>query len=339
MSRNAPSLCDLPRWAVRRTGQVTMALGHNMLHSAVRITSVGDLLGTGFIVTVDSETIPGHSHGYVVTAHHVIARHLEIAMQASDPFTNGDLYPPVTVEDWRQPIDGLDLAVAPVPIQPGQKYCRTRLETAMPTDQLPLPRLGERIYYIGIFEPLKRPMARSGTIGALEQSGIGHEGGYVYDAHLVDCRSYQGFSGSPCVAGIPAAVLNAPPPIDREAFGATQLAAVGDYTMLCGMFTAHYSDEASAGGVVSRYGVGVMLPSGEIRRALMTEEAKQERRRWDEEHTEAEKRAQPPLRNANAGQFAEGEYGRFEDLTRKLVNVPKKELDEAQHDDDGSEAV
>jgi hypothetical protein len=77
--------------------------------------------------------------------------------------------------------------------------------------------------------------------------------------------------------------------LDPEALGranldrnALKLGRIVHYEMLCGMLTRHYSDEVSAEKVVSRYGVGLMVRSHEIREALMTEEAREERRRWDE---------------------------------------------------------
>jgi hypothetical protein len=51
------------------------------------------------------------------------------------------------------------------------------------------------------------------------------------------------------------------------------------------MFTEHYTDEGDLDtnpeSIVIRYGVGVMLRGNEIKRALMTEEARQERRQLD----------------------------------------------------------
>lgn len=330
MSRHATSLCDLPRWAVRRTGDLTMPLHLSMIHSAVRISSFGDLAGTGFIVTVGSETIPGERYGYVITAHHVIDTGLGFEVQVPNPFANGELYPPVPVSDWRQPLSKVDLAVAPFPAPDDRNYQAIDVEDVLPVDRRPRPRLGEQIYYIGIFEPLLRPMARSGTIGALEQSGIPHRGDYKHESdHLVDCRSYSGFSGSPCFAVVPFAQLDQPPPLKLAE--TQRLADVNHWAAPCGMFTAHYSDEETedAKGVVSRYGVGVMLPSSEIRRALMTDGLRNERREWDAERTEAKKRDQPTLRNAGFREADQGEdeFKRFEDLTRKLVSVPKKDLD------------
>ena len=53
---------------------------------------------------------------------------------------------------------------------------------------------------------------------------------------------------------------------------------------LCGMFTSHFSDEDRQRDVPpSRYGMGVMLRSHEIKAALTTEKERERRRGWDHE--------------------------------------------------------
>jgi hypothetical protein len=232
-----------------------------MIHSAVRIIgSVHDdrlvtgerrePVGTGFLVTVPSETIEGLRYGYVLTAHHILFDQDRVEVQAPDPTANGALNPPVTIEDWRQPLKNADLALAP--FHEGNRSDRMFQALQIETDVLPIDKqagLGTPIYYIGILTPLDRPMARSGTIGAVEETGIRHAEGYDYPAHLVDCRSYGGFSGSPCFvqetfAGLaPVAVEGFQQPVGRMYFR----------VRLCGMFTQHLTDSDAA---VSRYGVG-----------------------------------------------------------------------------------
>jgi hypothetical protein len=75
-----------------------MPLDRGMLDCAVRITSLGSLLGTGFLVTVPSETLAGVRWGYIVTAHHVVDKQIEIDVQAPDPDTAGAL---LTRCGWR----------------------------------------------------------------------------------------------------------------------------------------------------------------------------------------------------------------------------------------------
>jgi hypothetical protein len=309
-----------------------MPLPLESLQAAVRITSFGDLLGTGFLVRVLSDAGLG-SYSYLITPHHVIRNHVGIEVEVPNPFTNGALYAPVPVGDWRQPLEGVDLAVAPYLDGEQRNHHAVCSEAIWPGH----PDLGARIYYIGMFEPLNRPIARSGTTAALEQEGIRHSSGaYDFPAHLVDCRSYRGFSGSPCSMEIAFARLNGKdvpewiPQEDRP------VAGMNYYTLLCGMFTSHYTDEDSpqAEGVISRYGVGVMLPSRFILEALMTDDACNERRQWDGERSAAKSQQQPPLQDASARSAkTSDEFFRFEDLAQKLVQVPKKELDDKRREE------
>ena len=164
MPRYGNSLCDLPAWA-RHPGQLSMSLLPGMLWSVVRITDVDNFEGTGFIVSVKSETIPGQRWSYVVTAHHVIRSCMEIGVEAPDAFT-GDLRPAFELRDWRQPIAEMDLAIAPLPDREGQPFRSIDLETeAQKGEDL---YHGVPIFYIGVFNPLKVTMVRSGTLGQLK---------------------------------------------------------------------------------------------------------------------------------------------------------------------------
>jgi hypothetical protein len=59
------------------------------------------------------------------------------------------------------------------------------------------------------------------------------------------------------------------------------LGGLSKFVLVCGMFINHFSDEMSASGAVSRYGVGAMARSEEIKEALMTPEMREERISWD----------------------------------------------------------
>ena len=63
----------------------------------------------------------------------------------------------------------------------------------------------------------------------------------------------------------------------------------------------------------------------------MTDDAKNERREWDKTRQARERRSLPPLENADA--VDQTAYERFEDLTRKLVQVPKSEVDEKSREE------
>jgi hypothetical protein len=99
--------------------------------------------------------------------------------------------------------------------------------------------------------------------------------------------------------------------------------------MLCGMFTEHLDDD-NKDGTVSRYGVGVMLPSREIWRALMTDELREQRREWDEERKRVDESG-PKMRGASVE--GDDQYARFEQLARQLVNTPKPKADQKRGDE------
>jgi hypothetical protein len=237
-----------------------------LLRNVVRITTAGDLLGSGSIVSVRSESGSGQQWPYLVTAHHVVRSQVLIEIDVPDPATD-HLQTGISVDEdqWRQPLPDVDLAVAP---------------------------LGGTVHYLGIFASPDVPMARTATLGAydvpIDKEENGHR--YRYHADLLDCRSYKGFSGSPCLGMLTYAVLDnpagMPPGVAPNPDGTRpQLVHTASYASFCGILTSHYSDEDSidAAGVVSRYGVGVMLPAHYIRHALCDETARSERRVWEAE--------------------------------------------------------
>ena len=151
--------------------------------------------------------------------------------------------------------------------------------------------LGNTVHYIGIFEPINVPMARTGAMGATDVPVDKTEHGvrYQYRGDLIDCRSYAGFSGSPCVATLTYALLDdefpLPPSVPPRRDGSyPKLVRTATLGTFCGILTQHWTDESApdAHGAVSRFGVCVMLPSHYIRTALMSDEAKAERVRWDQ---------------------------------------------------------
>jgi len=326
------SLTDRPEWARAKPGE--MPLHPNMIYSAFRVwgnaldrrSLTGQRwqpIGTGFLATIRSEADPEVRYAYAVTADHVIADQNRVEIQAPNPFGNGELYDPIELTDWRQPIEGLDLAVAP--FDHANQDERTFAAVDFERQVLPanaMPALAATVYYVGLLAPLNRAMARSGTIGALNQEGIRHDGGYEYTAHLVDCRSYGGFSGSPCYLETAFAGLRPVQPTMPIAATWSELEPLGNinyFAALCGMFTQHLETD---GDVVSRYGVGIMLRSDEIREALMSDELRKERREQDDRLSKEEPGG-PHLRNASRSDPGDDEFDRFEDLTRQLVNTPK----------------
>jgi hypothetical protein len=298
-----------------------MAFRPEMLWSVVRITSGGDLRGTGFIVSVASDAIPGRRWRYVITADHVIRYQAPLELEVPDAFT-GALHPPFDFSKaWRKPFDGIDLALAPLPDRPGQPFLDVNLE-AEALDGSVINH-GVPIFYIGIFEDAKTTMVRSGTVGALSVPIQKTNPPYSYDAHLVDCRSYEGFSGSPCFVmfDYPLVEMPAVVPVPARALDDKGPVETAHVAALVGLFTAHYDDENDP--AISKYGIGVMLPMLKIWEALMTDDAKAERREWDEQEMSSRRERQREPTDAGRHPAPGNEFDRFEDLTRHLVSTPK----------------
>lgn len=264
-----------------------MSLGPQHLNSVVRITSVGDFLGSGSIVGVRGEDDPSWVWPFLVTAHHVVRSQIEIAVEIADPRENGVLFPPVAMDPgaWYAPIDGLDLAIAPFPFNEFPTHQLTPLEHFVPANRM--PRLGAPVHYLGVFSPVDAPVCRTGALAAYDIPVDRNEFGnvYRYSAALLDCRSYKGFSGSACFATVPYAIVNDSvksefpsdlPPLPGGL--APELGRLVHEARFCGVLTSHYSDDVAAPDLPSRYGIGVMIPSDLVREALLCDRARKERR-------------------------------------------------------------
>jgi hypothetical protein len=270
-----------------------MSLQADMVHAVFRLTgdyhpgtgfSERGVIGTGFIMTVNSETKPDVKHGYVVTAAHVVKDQSRVDIQTVDSQT-GHLHEPREITGWVEPLPGMDIAVAPIhEPPPDQPVTALALERYLiPNKRIVGLTLGAKVYYIGILTPLDRVMVRAGTIGALDQHGLPEYEGYTQPAHIIDCRSYGGFSGSPCWVEIPVPVLKeySFPVPEGDPQPVAPQGQMGYYVYLAGMFTAHLDETHPHGGPVSLYGVGIMLRGQEIREALMTTVMVDDRKRRD----------------------------------------------------------
>jgi hypothetical protein len=313
-----------------------MPLDYGMLLTAVHLSNGRKALGTGFFVTVESEVPEGDPHGYLVTAYHVIHKVPKVYAQVPNAFGNGEIYPPRLVDNWKRPLGGVDIAVASFEGPEDHNYVGIPFDHIIPTaDGLIYPYLGAHIYYLGLFAPAQRMMARSGTIGALEQTGLSESMGDAkkglkygdYPVHLVDCRSYGGFSGSPCFveSGRPGLLVEPPPTNAPKGIQYPPMGVMHYFATLCGMFVAHYDDVGNKvtnpADVVSKYGVGIMLRGQEIKEALMVKDFQTERRIKDAKaRVEVERNTvKPKLASANDGD--ELTVGAFDDALHRSTRI------------------
>lgn len=206
------------------------------------------------------------------------------------------------------------------------------------------PMAGDRVYFIGLFSPIPAmgernvPLVRSGTLAAWRQSGvpIRTSGGdrFDYTAHLIDCRSYAGFSGSPCVVQFP-----------RELSVGKAGSGVGrpdEATQLIGLVSSHFDQRENADltgemadmgkvGVPVSLGVAAVMPAESIEEVLESEDVVADRERREDEgarRAQEDQMAATPDVVPSDPTDRESEYERFAGLARRVAQVPKREIDE-----------
>jgi hypothetical protein len=300
-------------------------------------TSALQPIGTGFILHVPTR-FDGVYFEYVVTASHVVEGEPETfaRIRTRDGGTKD-----LPAHDWVHHPHA-DVAIAPF-IAAGE----TDLHLLhIPSASLSwrgvpglAPELGDRIYFLGLLSlgdatrsliARNVPMVRSGTIGAMYQDDIPLEwpdGSVRYmQAHLIDCRSYGGFSGAPCFFQR-----------DDQPTGVKEGVPIrGTHTFLFGLVSGHFDFYKSAklrGSIVGtgevhapiNTGVGIVTPAERIVEVLEMDELSDERERVESERRNRKEEG-ATLDNLDP----ESEFERFEDLARKLVNTPKPEKDESQ---------
>jgi hypothetical protein len=310
-------------------------------------------IGTGFLVGRHAEATPGIIHLYAVTASHVVSNGAPTMIRLKKSETE---FMDVAVPEWIHHSTA-DVAVAPLRL-PGSVIKGERpITVSIDTDKFVgdwrvlgdgqgwEPDLGERVYFIGLFDRFGSmgerniPMTRSGTIGALNVPhvpiGLPENRRYV-EAHLIDCRSYNGFSGSPCF-------------VQRDMSGRSSFREGGAYvddesgridteTALLGVISGHFDmwdavrftgDLAMEPGTIEaplNTGVGVVTPAKFIKELLDMDELADDRKQTEERLLKAKKDRDEGATLDTAGD--ESEFERFKDLTRKLVNTPKPEKGE-----------
>ena len=151
---------------------------------------------------------------------------------------------------------------------------------------------------------------------------IDENSGLSYDAYLAEVRSIGGLSGSPVFVVIgPGRVLG------------ENVRQTTRHFFLLGLIRGHWDkpDETADGFASSEKesintGIAIVTPVQELLSILQSEEIVTEMKKADRKS--AAKNA-PTEDSAFAG---ETEFERFERLARKVVRVPKKELDEKKRE-------
>jgi hypothetical protein len=308
------------------------------------------VLGTAFFIGIRSPQ--GGHHVYVVTAAHIVERVSASFVQVR--LTNGEFHD-LEITDW-VPHGKHDVAVAPISLPDNHAVYATELDQFIDEPDALGPRwgeveLGDVVYFIGLLGKVQAmvdrniPIVRAGFLGALWQENVPVKRSEVDEtkyitAHLIDCRSFGGFSGSPCyLQKSRAAVVNE----DGRPGILTEYR-----TLFFGLIGGHFDDWAKTKerqvipededtadedavyatsddikAPVST-GVGYVIPAEYVRETLMREELKEMRRKDEEAAAEAVRRETEENAATLDSAESESEFERFEDLAKKLVNTPKE---------------
>ncbi len=310
-------------------------------------------VGTAFLIGLPGEH--GAVFKYFVTAGHVVR---------SDPrwirLRRQDGQPPEDklVGEWiHHPT--ADLAATPCDLKTAHYIANWQDEKHF-CDKWPpgFPiNLGERAYFMGLLTDVdsmaKRavPMMRAATIGAMYVENVPVKDRRpdltVYprmepSAHLIDCYSRSGFSGAPvyvdhAIAKIyerPQALGRISEQVATGAIPATYRASeevisteVTSLPALFGVLVGHF------GSPSDNAGVAIVVPIDALRELLDDKRLVE----WQERKARAIDQERRQRRDEGAAVLdvvqPEPEFQCFEDLTRKLVQVPKRELDAERRDE------
>lgn len=166
--------------------------------------------GTGFFVSVPSESNPNIAYIYLVTAQHV-ARHVEasgliIRVNTKDGKAESLPVPPNLVNWWYHPTDAhADVAAVPIGLSQ-ERFQYITVPTSMFLTEEILQEgtlgVGDEVYITGLFRNMtgttrNLPIVRIGNVAMMPSERVPTKYYDLMNAYLIEARSLGGLSGSP----------------------------------------------------------------------------------------------------------------------------------------------
>jgi hypothetical protein len=198
---------------------------------------------------------------------------------------------------------------------------------------------GDEVYFTGLFtqhvgSTRSQPVLRFGNISLMPREPIlakidpaPNAAPVEIDAYLVEARSWGGQSGSPAFLH-----FHLWRPVNADD-------GIGDIRpRLLGLVHGHYSipqdvnlmgDTTARGNVPVNAGMAIVIPAQKIIDTLMMDELVKERDERVKEHKNKNQSVPEP----DLTTTSESEFERFQNLAKKLVRVPKEEIDEKRKDE------
>jgi hypothetical protein len=290
----------------------------------------GDLLATGFFVSVPSARVRGISYQYCVTAKH-IAKDLEgreifaVVNKQGGGVTQleffGDHW-------WLHPTDTTtDLAVIPCVFNRDMdaKSIATEMFATMDLIAARNIGVGDEVFATGLFTPApgtsrNMPIVRHGNIAMFPEEQIQTELGFA-DVYLVEARSIGGLSGSPVFVRETIAIKGN---IQHDSSPVT-ISGCGR-ALLLGLMHGHWDikeSEINKPEIIHdekrgvNLGIGIVVPARKIIETLNQKELAEMREHQDEVKV---KRGVPKMDSARKPNEAESPFTKsdFENALRKV---------------------
>lgn len=317
-----------PRWYLDPPEDAELLLPQELFNGVVLIGQErGDEVkwgGTGFFVRMD--TGPDRWHVYLVTAGHCVAgqKNLRARIHQADGPPRVVHLPDADSDRWLRPADiaegedRVDLAAIRLPNEDvldafaaGHQWIPYSMffdESLLGYNPMEGVGLGDEVVAVGCF-PFHTGthkndlIVRIGNLALVPSEPIevdyGNDEVYRMRLYLTELRSIGGLSGSPVF--VP----------HRVGLGAPKRSM-----SLLGVMIGHWNDPDR-----NHVGFGKVVPADLLMKLLEGDAAVAQRKRADKQSDTSEG-------TAVTDSATDDEFARFEEMTRRLVNVPKEEIDE-----------
>ena len=313
--------------------------------------------GSGALIGILSEVNPSRVHLYAVTNDHVVDGCPVVRLVKS----NGDPHMLAgSRSDWEPHPDGDDIAIRPLGAVTAEEYRYIPAQILLTQADISPIGIGpgDDCFMVGRYinqehEQFDRPVTRFGNLAMLPEPVYQDERSFWQESFLVDMRTHAGFSGSPVIVYYEApGWRNAAPEPEKPEEGASleesrayrdallkrmegrDVSGVMSRNWLLGLEWGHLpvwddvfdDNKKKIGRMRVSTGMAGVVPAWKLTDLLNEKDTKMARDKTERQLAEKEGAAV-----LDASQLEE--FAQFEDLTRKLVQVPKRELDEKRKDD------
>lgn len=318
------------------------------LYPSVEAANRGEQAGaTGFIVSVPPGDGDPHDiirkdlgHHYIVTNAHAVENRQSVVARIN---TRAGDYDVLTIphEEWQCHPQGDDVAAAVLDVEWKIHRYASVDQSMMLTPELQAHwdfGPGDEVFFIGRYidhegKAHNVPTVRSGIISAFPAEPINqHERKHDQETILVEARSLSGYSGSPVFVTPSAHIERA----DRHDGAPVVKAVTGGPCYLLGIDWGHHpwtekvrdpmTRKPVQDGTYVRGNSGMMMivPTSKLVSLLDIDLFKNQRREYEERKVKEILESTSVMDSVES----EDEFDRFEGLAKRLMQVPKSEIDE-----------